>query len=75
MGAGTEHSTLEVAAAHLLAAKPEGGELDRALVEEAVQHKILTYDRAGDEHYNVVSAFIKSRKQLLQAACLLAITR
>ena len=29
-------------------------------VEEALQAKTLTYDKAGDEHYGVVSAFIKS---------------
>ncbi|HZY05698.1 MAG TPA: replication-associated recombination protein A [Anaeromyxobacteraceae bacterium] len=28
--------------------------------EEALQHKALLYDKAGEEHYNVVSAFIKS---------------
>ncbi len=30
------------------------------LVDEATQHKTLLYDKAGEEHYNVVSAFIKS---------------
>ncbi|MBK9032451.1 MAG: replication-associated recombination protein A [Myxococcales bacterium] len=29
-------------------------------VAEAAQGKVLTYDRAGDEHYGVVSALIKS---------------
>jgi putative ATPase len=29
-------------------------------VEEAMQHRALRYDRAGDEHYDVISAFIKS---------------
>ncbi len=28
--------------------------------EEALQHKALLYDKAGEEHYNVISAFIKS---------------
>src|SRR5512140_4034747 len=28
--------------------------------EEALQHKALLYDKAGEEHYNVVSAFIQS---------------
>jgi putative ATPase len=31
-----------------------------AHVAEAAQGKVLTYDRAGDEHYGVVSALIKS---------------
>ena len=29
-------------------------------IDEALQRKVLIYDRAGEEHYNVVSAFIKS---------------
>ncbi|MGI8735903.1 MAG: replication-associated recombination protein A [Candidatus Eremiobacter antarcticus] len=29
-------------------------------VEEALQRRALRYDRAGDEHYDVISAFIKS---------------
>ena len=33
-----------------------------AMVEEALQQKTLLYDRAGDEHYGVVSAFIKSMR-------------
>ncbi len=31
-----------------------------AIVEEALQKRTLLYDKAGDEHYGVVSAFIKS---------------
>ena len=33
-----------------------------ATAEEAVQKKTLLYDRAGEEHYNVISAFIKSMR-------------
>jgi putative ATPase len=36
--------------------------VDQHVVEEALQRKTLLYDRAGDEHYNVVSAFIKSMR-------------
>jgi putative ATPase len=32
----------------------------RALAEESIQQKALRYDGTGDEHYDVVSAFIKS---------------
>lgn len=32
------------------------------IVDEALQHKTLLYDKAGDEHYGVVSAFIKSMR-------------
>ena len=52
-------NTLE-AAAHYLAATGGGKVISREVVKEAVQHKTLLYDRAGEEHYNVVSAFIKS---------------
>jgi len=34
--------------------------LDRRSVEEALQRRALLYDKGGDEHYDVVSAFIKS---------------
>jgi putative ATPase len=36
--------------------------IDVKLAEEAAQHRVLLYDKAGDEHYNVVSAFIKSMR-------------
>jgi len=32
----------------------------KKLIEEALQHKALMYDKGGDEHYSVISAFIKS---------------
>ncbi len=31
-------------------------------MRESAQQKALLYDRAGDEHYNVISAFIKSMR-------------
>jgi len=37
-------------------------QIDLALAEEATQHRALLYDKAGDEHYNIVSAFIKSMR-------------
>jgi putative ATPase len=30
------------------------------VVEEALQHRVIRYDAAGDQHYDVISAFIKS---------------
>lgn len=36
--------------------------IDLSLAEEAAQHKALLYDKAGEEHYNVISAFIKSMR-------------
>jgi len=35
-------------------------EIDLAVVEAAVQHAAVRYDRDGDQHYDVISAFIKS---------------
>jgi len=38
----------------------EGGLIDIDAVEAAVQHAAVRYDRDGDQHYDVISAFIKS---------------
>jgi putative ATPase len=43
-----------------LAARRGTGTIDLKLAEEAAQHRALRYDKAGEEHYNIVSAFIKS---------------
>jgi putative ATPase len=32
------------------------------LVEEAAQHRAMRYDRDGDQHYDIISAFIKSMR-------------
>jgi len=37
-------------------------ELTQELVEQATQRKLLLYDKAGGEHYGIVSAFIKSMR-------------
>jgi putative ATPase len=37
-------------------------EIDLAHLQEALQRKPLQYDKAGEEHYNVISAFIKSMR-------------
>ncbi|HEX4458607.1 MAG TPA: replication-associated recombination protein A [Polyangia bacterium] len=55
-------NTLEVAA-EVAAPGPDGKRhVDVTAVEEALQRKTLLYDKAGDEHYNIVSAFIKSMR-------------
>jgi putative ATPase len=38
------------------------GRIDRADAEEALQHKPILHDKAGELHYDVVSAFIKSMR-------------
>src|SRR6187401_1963397 len=48
---------LDVAAALV----PEGSNrIDTAVVERAGEERTLLYDKAGEEHYNVASALIKS---------------
>jgi len=37
-----------------------GGVIDTAVLERAVDRVAVRYDRAGDQHYDVISAFIKS---------------
>jgi putative ATPase len=54
------HTTLEAAVAH--ARKKDAERLTAELVRELATHRTLLYDKAGEEHYNVVSAFIKSMR-------------
>ncbi|MGO9604911.1 MAG: replication-associated recombination protein A [Candidatus Binataceae bacterium] len=53
-------NTLEIAAE--LTGNAGGTTISAEVVREAAQHKALLYDRAGEEHYNVISAFIKSMR-------------
>ena len=51
------YNTLEVAAQ----LATEGTKLiDRAIATEAVQQRVLMYDKSGEEHYNLISALHKS---------------
>jgi putative ATPase len=43
-----------------LACKGNQSKIHISHLQEALQRKPLQYDKAGDEHYNVISAFIKS---------------
>jgi putative ATPase len=45
-----------------VAAKYGGAHVTREGAEEAVQQRTLLYDKGGEEHFNVVSAFIKSMR-------------
>lgn len=40
--------------------KEEKTTIDNALVEHVIQGDILNYDKTGDQHYDTISAFIKS---------------
>jgi putative ATPase len=52
--------TLEVAAE--IAARTADRRITVERVAEAAQRRALRYDRQGEEHYNVISAFIKSMR-------------
>jgi putative ATPase len=49
-------NALEFAAATL----PDGAEIEVSRVREAMQRRSSQYDKGGDMHYDVISAFIKS---------------
>jgi putative ATPase len=51
-------NTLEIAAK--LAAGRETDVITREIVSEALQQRILLYDKSGEEHYNLISALHKS---------------
>ena len=61
IAAGDARIALTGLEASVLAAQAQGlTEVDRGLAEDAVQKKAVVYDRQGDAHYDVISAFIKS---------------
>ena len=41
---------------------PQGGRIDIPALERAVDRAAVRYDRDGDQHYDVISAFIKSMR-------------
>jgi len=51
------YNTLEVAAQLALQNRKK---IDHALAAEAVQQRVLMYDKSGEEHYNLISALHKS---------------
>jgi putative ATPase len=53
-------TTLEIAADY--AKGSDATEITREAVAASQEEKTLLYDKAGEEHYNVVSAFIKSMR-------------
>src|SRR5882724_2276554 len=60
--ARSAYNVLEVAAAlaHGRSGKESGIEITDEMVQDAVQKRILLYDKAGEEHYNLISALHKS---------------
>ncbi|TDI51481.1 MAG: replication-associated recombination protein A [Acidobacteria bacterium] len=51
-------NALEISA--LLAKAEDRSEISEADVAEALQRRLVRYDKTGDSHYDVISAFIKS---------------
>ena len=65
VGNGDARSTLGALETAVQAAEPdpEGRRvITLALAEQAVQQRALAYDKNGDQHYDIVSAFIKSMR-------------
>jgi putative ATPase len=52
-------NALEFAAASATA-RDDGGAIDASLVHEAMQRRASQYDKGGEMHYDIISAFIKS---------------
>jgi len=60
--ARSAYNALEVAAglAMLQHGGKPGAEITSAIVQDALQKRVLLYDKAGEEHYNIISALHKS---------------
>jgi putative ATPase len=56
--ARSAYNVLEIAAATV--ADSKGSEITSEVVADAMQRKMLRYDKAGEEHYNLISALHKS---------------
>ncbi len=55
-------TALEVAVSATLP-EPDGSRvIDLPTIEDAMQHRAVRYDKGGEEHYNIISAFIKSMR-------------
>jgi putative ATPase len=60
--ARSAYNVLEVAAtlAKQISGKEIGAEITDEIVHDALQKRVLLYDKAGEEHYNLISALHKS---------------
>jgi putative ATPase len=59
-GGDARHTLTALELAATLALGRDSNEIEEVDVEEALQRRIVRYDKAGDQHYDVISAFIKS---------------
>jgi putative ATPase len=58
--ARSAYNVLEVAATLARAISEVGAEITDEIVTDALQKRVLLYDKAGEEHYNLISALHKS---------------
>jgi len=54
------YNTLETAVSAAPRDEQGGAVVTETLIEDAIQRKMLLYDKAGEEHYNLISALHKS---------------
>ena len=54
--------TLELAVLTTAPDKNGKRQISLAIIEDSMQQKSIQYDRSGDQHYDVISAFIKSMR-------------
>lgn len=55
-------NTLELAVLTTPSDKNGQINIDKGIIEDSMQKRILNYDKDGDNHYDVISAFIKSMR-------------
>jgi len=53
-------NALELAASTIAPSEDGKRHIELSAVEDAIQHRALLYDKAGEEHYNIISALHKS---------------
>jgi len=58
--ARSAYNVLEVAATLARASTEVGAEITDTIVTDALQKRVLLYDKGGEEHYNLISALHKS---------------
>lgn len=55
-------SALEIAALTTTQGKDGKKKINIKIAEESIQKKVIVYDKKGDQHYDTISAFIKSMR-------------
>jgi putative ATPase len=75
IAAGLASTPLSNRASTSLSNQEKGGCITLETAQEALQKKALLYDKGGEEHYNVISAFIKSLRASAPDAALYWLAR